>query len=328
MGIGPIAGTIRAPIAEFGAWLGQRLGRAPWDLQKGAEYYHRLYGVGFHGSSLAFEPRMKNNHPDEIHFTVTQSECEAIGWGRAVALGVELLDRGAKLSRVDVHFDDRDQVADVLQVWEAFEAGKVRTRIDRSERDRRGRGAPSKLIKDIAGGATAYLGSRQSGLMLRVYRADPLHGEGTGIRWELESRHQKAEELFKAVCLVRSPLIGEGPAAVAHAFWGAVCGLVEFRDCDQDEPHKERRPYLAWFARLIASAERVVISATRPATSLDRKARWILEGVAPSLALVVAALGQSPWDPGERARDYLRWLLSQGADRLTWQDWQLLPEAV
>lgn len=274
-----LAATVRAPLDDVRGLLGRHVGQVV-ELGYGFKWYEQAASVGTNGSTLAWAPRgfegrdVPEWRRDEASVIVTQSECERLGWSGCVALVRELQALGASFTRADCRWDNAARTVEPAGVLAAFHAGQVvshvrQTGLDRTQR--RG-GAPVE---------TAYLGSRSSPSILRVYDADAVHGGG-GVRWELETHGERAQHLVETV------LLAEGHQG--EAFAAVLVHLVDFRD-RVAEAHGRRSPRLGWWAAIVGQVQAARIQAAQLVDSLDRRKQWVRRQVLPTLALLVASEG-------------------------------------
>jgi hypothetical protein len=303
MGLGPLKGTIRGDLVGLQALLVEFVGDAV-PMGFGNAWYAEGVKLGQLGSRLYSAPRLGGEaRRTEALFEVTQSACDALGFERTRELGRRLAAFSPHWTRLDVHWDDRAVHQTPRGVIEVFKRGQYLGRVKKWS-----------FWEDGDGGETAYIGSRQSGQLLRIYNADPLHGEGTGVRWELEAHRDHAGALVERL------LLRDDDTPLGVVFWATVRGLVDFVDRPEGADHGERFDPLGWWAALTANVPRVPIKLPRAPQLLERKMTWLRDGVAPSLALVLAAI--SPDHRGEhRSLDrhvvYLRNLVREGAKRVT-----------
>lgn len=220
---------------------------------------------------------------------VTQGALDGLGWARSIDLLRELDGQGFRASRLDVYLDDRQRLADPRDVYQAVGDLNVVTHA---------RGG--QWMENRQGGATAYVGVRESERFLRVYRTGPVHGfEAT--RWEIENKRDAARSALRLLTSSHEPMIE------------AVRLLVSFVDFRGrvDGQRGSRAPRLAWWAALVGSLTKVAgVTAVR-IDSVARRATWLRRQVAPSLAAVWASYG-SGW---------LNDLLSDGLDRQGGLSW-------
>lgn len=268
----------------------------------GTRWYASAAELGDKGSMIAWGPRGRDSKPDEVMFAVPQGALDVLGLARALQLVTELRLVGVRLSRVDVYYDDRARRADPREVMDAFQRGNAVTHFQSWD-----------WIENSDGGATAYLGSRQSDAYIRVYRKWAESGDPEqGVRWELQTRATKAQALAAVVVTDLDP---------AGAFMAALRGLIDFRDC-AGRAQKLRYPMLPWWAAIVEDAGRLRLATPQPGTSLAEKMEWLHRQVAPTMGLMDAAEKGGWLDAGWVDR-----LIEHGAERLTNRHLSLLGAA-
>jgi hypothetical protein len=314
LGIGPLNGTVRGDLAAVQALLAEFLGEVV-PLGWGNAWYAHGAKVGPLGARVYWAPRLAGEHRrTEVLFEITQSACDALGFARSCELARRLAVLGPHWTRLDAHWDDRDEHQTARGVFETFKAGQYHGRVKKA-----------RWQEDTDDGECVWIGSRQSGQLLRVYNAAPLHGEGSGVRWELETRREHAAELVARL------LLRDDDTPPADVFWATVRGLVDFVDRPEGADHGERYELLAWWAALVAEVPRVPMKLPRSPQLLEAKMQWLRDGVAPSLALILAAITGDNGQEGRAAQvrrvRYLRQLVQGGADRLSADALALIPVA-
>lgn len=302
LGVGWLSGVTWGDGPELATAFAVYLGAATIRDQ-GVRWYAAAADLGERGALVAWNPRGRDSKEDEVMFSIPQGALDVLGLVRTLALITELRLVGVRLSRVDVYLDDLARRADPREVMDAFVRGDAVTHF---------RGWD--WYENAAGGATAYLGSRQSDAYIRVYRKWVEAGDDAlGVRWELQTRATKAEALASVVVTAAEP---------AAAFLGALRGLIDFRACS-GMAQKARAPMLGWWAALCADAERVTLAAPQPGTSLAEKMEWLHRQVAPTMGLMSAAEKGGWLDAG-----WVERLIEHGSERLTNRHLALLGAAV
>jgi hypothetical protein len=235
-------------------------------------------------------------------------------YGRGLTL-LEFLSRllavdGVRVNRLDLAFDDYDGLLGVEKVLDYLERGFCVTNW---------RVADYHRSIEIGGGylgATCYLGSRVSDNFARVYdkralelkrgaveAALPAHW----VRLELEVKHDRAD-------LTCRHLVDAGFTSAACL--GVLVSLVEFKSPTGDS-NDRRWPAVRWWARFTEKVAAFPVRLARPAASIERKEKWVIKAVAPSLALLSEYFGSDEW---------LDSVLEQGRGRLSRQDLALIAD--
>jgi hypothetical protein len=231
---------------------------------------------------------------------------------RSLELLDALLRYGLKVSRLDLHLDDRDKTTTPAMVWQAIDGNQMRTRARRE--------LATSVVK-CDGVQTVYLGSRRSGNLLRVYNGDNLHDAGTGTRWELETHGKRA-------CAVAKACVSSEPAKFPEVVMGHIRGHVDFVDRAAAPEHPERAPLLNWWATLVAAAPRVVVVFGEVKEHILRKLQWLQDSVAPTLALVAYYVaGDQVAERQQNVAGWLDQLLLAGRERITELQADMLPPA-
>ena len=278
--------------------LASAIGEVPEPRPGGTRWYEESATVGPH-ILVAWSPR---THPDksETYVEVRQSALDLVGGAAALDLAEALMATGVKFTRVDAYLDDRAQRATPGVVAEAFRRGQVLTHV-RTMRSIEQYAAAAGTGATLDG-ATTYLGSAASPVMVRVYDKAAESGRpDAGVRWELQARGERAGRLMRGALEAREHL--------GRYVLGCVRGLVDFRDRTGSE-RGDRASLLSWWVELIADAERVTLAGPARIDTLETRAVWIRRQVAPSLALATQAYGMA----------WLREVLRDGDDRLTEAD--------
>lgn len=307
LGCGGLDGTVRkGPRAAVVQLLGEIVGEiAP--RPGGWPWYGSSASVGTRGSVVAWDPKpCTPGREDEVFFHIVQSDCDALGLDQVAALYGKLLRLGARVSRCDVFFDDRSRRIGPAEVCAAFKAG------DKVSHIRRG-----LLYQEVGEGtgATFYIGAPSSKERVRVYDKDAEQKApaGTyGIRWEVQGRAEVARGLAHLVLSAQA-------ASRGRVFAEFLTGLIDFRERSGQE-HGERAERLAWWASLVGDVERARSRAVEVVDSLVRRARWVVQQCAPSLALIAAATG-GDWS----SSGWLHAMVVEGRKRLSLADWLLVP---
>jgi hypothetical protein len=127
---------------------------------------------------------------------------------------------------------------------------------------------------------TLIIGKRTSSRFMRVYnkRADLLKRTGVDVghltRFELECKGPAGTKVLR--------LVADKGATVIP---GVFRGWISFKDPNDTNPRKDRRPDVDWWGRMVGDSTPVVLGLTRGATQPESTLRWIKKGVAKSLLL-------------------------------------------
>ncbi len=203
------------------------------------------------GYSAAFSPRFCVGpvvycwpRDGEQHTHVQWSGSALLSHGRALDLLREVVERGDRVTRLDLALDVRDGV--VHAVYDAFQRGEVST------------AARKSVLLRSDSGDTVYLGSRSSEKFVRVYdKAGQMGVQGPWVRIELELKGDAAMGIARHI-------VQEGDQAIP----GTIRSVV---DC----------PTLPWWRRAFEGVPSVW-GAPKIARTPDRHA-WLLKQVAPAI---------------------------------------------
>ena len=289
VGVGWLRGTIRGVEPEdvtrtLAPWLGPSFPRGG-----GTRWYRSSAVLDDRRAMVAWDGQ--GNAAGTVLVELTQQAFDRLGWDRSRAVVDALRALGLRPSRLDLWADDREGLADPQDVLAALEAGQTVTHAQGHE-----------WRSNSAGGATAYVGSRESERFLRVYRTLPVHGY-VGTRWELESKGDAARDAMAR--LLRDPSAPGATAALVVP--ELIVAFVDFRD-RAGIAHGDRAPRLAWWARLVGSMARVRGAAAVRIDGAAKRAAWVVRQVGPTLAAL--------WASPRYGNGWLNEVLSEGLGRL------------
>lgn len=238
------------------------------------------------------------------HIEVTGSGCEELGYAKLRELWhvVQL-----RVSRVDLAVDGCPFTPE--QVWAAWTAGDVRTKVKLAKDAKEGREWRSGEWIQSASGDTAMLGGRQAARRLRVYDR-----RETGTRLELQVRHKAADAIAAAVFSRPEDLVGS--EVLSH-----VRSFVDF--LEGEDENVTRRPLATWWAEFVGHVAKSRVRLTGEVMgTFDDAVEWIKKQVAPLLAVMSERL---PWstfveildDGQKRWKEHHRRLLWEGDRTIT-----------
>lgn len=213
-------------------------------------------------------------------------------------------EKQGHVTRIDCALDDRQSLVPLSTIRDAVRIGQCLTRATRMQV------IESGLIHEEAKiGETLYFGSPQSQTLLRIYDKR-LELQATqreewpdyGIRWELELKKERAN--LCATCFVM----------IEEADWrefvvGLLRSYVDFRDTtrDEDEDLRYRAPVLPWYAELTEGFRKGRLVVEKEEPSLPKVKSWIVESVAPMLAVICAVPNGQAWLEREIVAAVDRW---------------------
>ena len=239
---------------------------------------------GPHGATVEAGFRLRGS--ENVRVSLTGEACEGLGMTGAYAL-VDML--GGKVTRCDVAVDGAPFSPSAM--WEAWQAGHVRTKVPR--------GHPDSCRRIENGeGTTVYVGSVSSERMLRCYdRRGP-------TRVELQLRRDMAQAWWAKVGTAESDeRIGELAVAL-------VAGFVEFAAPVGVDGNRSRWVRLSWWESFLAGVPALVGLVKRTPTAFVGLVGHVWRNAASVSTYLeaVAALGLD-------AQRALAELLSHGAER-------------
>jgi len=234
-------------------------------------YKSAVLGPG--GARIEFEPEGRF----DFHVSLPGKACSRIG-ERRMRSYLKFADKnGGRATRVDTNLDDYARVAAVADV----DAHSVRSKglVSHAVKVKTINAHTTKSAE--LSGATIYIGSDSSRRKLRVYDKNlESHGEIDAIRWEMEDRKEAAETMAVHLAYAES-----WPKIIA----ARLVSFVDFRDPVKAEV--EDRDRLAWFAALVAGAEKATVYAAKAVKTLVEVQDWFTRAMGPTLAVVMAGWG-------------------------------------
>ncbi len=192
------------------------------------------------------------------------------------AFMVDAYASGATCTRLDLAMDSIGEV-NIEQIEGACRSGDVVTR-SRSIR----------VVEDIRlGGKTVYIGAAGSDTLVRFYdkRAEQ-ESKGKeisypdGVSWvrcELQLRHDRANQVFIAVCAGVDCL-------------GYVSSCVDFRDSSSDR-NSARRERLEWWVLWLGTSLALRFDTVSPNVEVEKMRSWVVRSVACTLSVLLMADG-------------------------------------
>lgn len=271
VGVHWLAGVTLAPVEAVLAAVAEVTGESVEVMPRGALGYATRYRVG-HVTVLA-DGQGVQAAAMGCHVEVTGEGCEAVGFSGLRRLH-DVLELRA--SRLDLAVDACPFTP--AEVWGAWTAGAVRSKVKVSPDALPGREWRSGEWVSSSTGDTAYLGSKRAARRVRVYDR-----RATGTRLELQVRHN-------AAAVIAADVFGVVPEALPGVVLGHVRAFVDF--VEGDDLNASRRPLAGWWAAFIGhvSRSRVRLGGVVVDT-FEAAAAWLNHQVAPLLAVFEARLG-------------------------------------
>lgn len=188
---------------------------------------------------------------------------------------------GGECTRVDVAADDYAKVTNLDDI-RAAQVNRNYTGV----RSHRFAGSGSLTEED---GLTYYFGSKSSDSQLRIYdKSVESKGAFDCIRWELQLRRAKAQELCN-IWLSGGAWEAE---AMASTLSGAIAGAVDFIDRSKRQKDLTRCQRLPWWARVRSCLSKAFrVKAPKKTPLMKNKIGWVCHAVMPSLAAIKKYLG-------------------------------------
>lgn len=274
----------------------------------------------------------------EAEGLVTGVSVEVQGWDPWRSWLEDLLDLGAKFTRVDVAFDDTRACLNLETVKAHALTGALVTRVREAVVMQRyvlgGKmceriGGPLAWEKGAAVGAgeTLYVGSSRSEAKVRIYDKrlerivkgdDPSTVPAHWVRVELQCRQESAQGLA-------SLYVAQGSVALAGAL-RKVLDFTEYGDGDGDgsggggggiaRRNRYKRPPAAWWMDFLGACAKMAFRMAPKPVTLDSKMEWIRRSVGPALAIACALPGYG--------RAWLDRVIAEGARRVSSKDVAML----
>lgn len=266
-----------------------------WDAeQRGMHGYNVLRQHGYAKVLYWGAAAGMGTHVQLSSQAIAQLVAEGIAEGPSELLAY-VVDRGFRVSRLDVAIDDRRGLVTRELIDEALVRGALVTRY----RGNRPVGT-RKIGSGEYDGWTFYLGAPTSDSQMRIYdkaAEQKRTAEGPWVRFELQFRDDKARS---AAAIWRA----EGSAGLAEV----VAGYIRFVEPNPDDANKSRWRMASWWAALLGTIRTRRVGIPPVVPTLQSTKRWLETQVSPALAMVVEA---ASGDVG-----YLYALLEQGRGRL------------
>lgn len=152
--------------------------------------------------------------------------------------------------------------------------------------------------------ATCYIGSRQSGVFIRIYDKAAERGLSS-VPWFRAELEIKKGYIDKAIDLTKA-----GPARAFASIIGTY-----FRPLERKVKPITRSPTASWWLDFIGEVERVSLVSDPKLPTIESKYAWLQKQAAPTFALLTKAFGSDAWT---------RALTTEGERRLKDLDWRLI----
>ena len=225
-----------------------------------------------------------------------------------------VFDWEAKITRIDIAFDDFDGLLDIDEIHRKALAGELVTRWTKVSRVNGSELATGRKIGD-----TVNLGARSSEAFLRIYDKK-LERETKGVdvsdveswtRVEIELKSGKAQAFGGLLADTARSLDQEPGELCAQLLYG----LVDFKDQGtQSDTNKSRWLTSEWWSKFIDTSSKLVLSIAKRAKNLDDAKRWIRRSVASTIGMIVLS---KPDDNGVSGFDFIMSCIVVGAENMS-----------
>lgn len=286
-------------------------------LQAGELKENDFGGMGYVSSAFILDNGRIFWHADRpemgIHVRLNPASLHLTGF-TALGLLNYVLDKGGKVTRLDVAFDDMAGLLDMQQMYEKLLSGAVTTRFRKVARVQGVELGSNKPIGD-----TINVGARASQAFVRIYnKKNEMEGKGKDVskienwtRIELELKSQKAH-MFAQLLARTATDTDDGTAAELCA--KLLYGLLDFKEVDSSDGNKTRWDTSSWWLEFIQSESKLRLSIPPPAKTLENAMTWVRLQVAPTLAMIVLSL---PDMENVSGYDFIMNSIADGAERLS-----------
>lgn len=282
----PAYGSAEAVMDALGSAAAEAMGTDDGDWSKPPKG-RSLIGPG--GSMLWSAGEGEDAY---AHLVLKGKGCALAGQERLTWFLGWLKRNNASVSRMDVFIDDYTRRVSVLDFLVAVQSDLLVSRVKgcelRTAMDVRAGAVLAadedgvRVVSDLVGTATVYLGKRASGQMIRFYdKLVESDGEIPANRCELETKNECADMLLEQM-------------QAANGDWGPVIkgrieNYVDFRD--EVDPQTNRRPQCEWWGRFLEGAERARARPPAVPPTFEKLYAWGMNHLAPTMATYRKRLG-------------------------------------
>lgn len=180
---------------------------------------------------------------------------------------------GVQITRLDIAFDDREELLFLNDVATALNDGDYCTHFQSWE-----------ITKDNNNGCTIYIGSKKSKLFFRLYDKAIERGYydrscGHWVRVEAQLRHEKAQAWIEQ---------GLKPENIINV----LSDLIRFTDEYDYDSHKNRRQNAVWWDKFIGTAINIhLLSKPGVEYNLEKLKEYVFGQAGPSIYCAIDNLG-------------------------------------
>jgi len=247
-------------------------------------------GMGYTESAFVLDGGRVFWHPGKpdlgIHIRLNSASIAISGF-TAVGLLNRAFDMRAKVTRLDIAFDDLDGLLDMDVMYQKILSGELVTRFRKVTRI-----AGSRLEEAQKIGDTINIGSRSSNAFVRMYdkkleresRGVDVTGIEKWVRVEIETKKEKSH-------LVASLLAGTALEKVTDTP-GELCadllyGLLDFKEVNEEDENKSRWDTSDWWYEFVGASRKLTLAIPPQHKILEDTKRWIAAQVSTSLAMII-----------------------------------------
>jgi len=210
-------------------------------------------------------------------------------------------------TRIDLALDDRSgRIIDLKKILSSVEKNHYSTRwkgytkIDKFE---------TKNNEQV--GQTLYFGSRQSLLMMRVYKKGLEQESKTDKEWtrlELELKGERAQLLLDTIDIQNG---------IGLAISGILQNYIRFLLPSRIDKNKSRWKDAPWWAKIVKSAQKLKLTKKPEPKTVEEVKNWLEKQVATSLAIVCL-------NDMASYRNFLERLTVTGRVKMASKHWRML----
>ena len=248
-----------------------------------------------------------------IHLRLNGQSLSLTGF-TALGLLNYALDKGGRITRLDIAFDDLLGLLDVQHMYEKLLSGAVTTRFRKVARVQGAAVGENRKIGD-----TLNIGSRSSQAFVRIYdkkaeqeyRGIDVSEIGSWTRVELELKKEKAH-MFSGLLARSSTSKDNGTAGEMSV--NLLYGLLDFKVVDQNDDNKTRWATSGWWLEFLGANKKLRLSIPVSIKTIDTAKRWVATQVAPTLAMILLSEMD---DNGVSGYDFIMDSIFLGQERLS-----------
>jgi len=229
-------------------------------------------------------------HPDRpemgVHVILPAKSLALVSF-TSLGLLTRARDWGAKVTRLDLAFDDFGGILNIDTIFGCLKSGDVVTRFKKFSRvEGMQAGVPERI------GHTVNVGSRSSNSYIRIYDklAEQLskNQDVTGIdswtRVEIELKKERANAMSDLLAGCAEGLSDVSPGTLCAS---VLLGLIDFKIRNYEDENKSRWATTAWWHEFVGSVEKKSLSKAREQKTVERSKMWVRNQVATTLTIIL-----------------------------------------